>query len=102
RFAHGLQVCWKTGLVAEYNDANRLAAGWVLPAEFADANYSMTLMPVWASGDMATYSTTGRGFYIDAATKSTDGVWIWILVGGATNGDTMHVDALAIGRWAES
>ena len=102
RWENGLQVCWKTGLLAQYNNSNRLATGWVFPAEFADADYSLSLMPVWVSGDMATYSTTGRGFYIDEATKSTDGVWIWVLVGSAESGDTIHVDALAVGRWAES
>ena len=102
RWENGLQVCWKTGLLAQYNDASRLATGWVFPAEFADADYSLSLMPVWVSGDMATYSTVGRGFYIDSTTKNTDGVGIWALVSSANSGDTIHVDALAVGRWAES
>jgi len=102
RWENGLQVCWKTGLLAQYNNSNRLATGWVFPAEFADADYSLSLMPVWVSGDMATYSTVGRGFYIDSTAKNTDGVGIWVLVSSANSGDTIHVDALAVGRWAES
>lgn len=103
RFADGTQMCWITGLTLTHPGSNnRLEGDWTLPATFSGAPATNAMIDNGTTGDAAP-NDDEIGAPQENFNAVTNSVRFRVFRQsgrtGFTSGDTLDVQASAIGRW---